>query len=129
LPKTKVKVRCPQCGAKNDDVVMCRICGMSLPNAAQIRSRAGEGGPAFKENVEHERAAWRDYTEGRTSMSVARSRRPEGLPSLPPSAWADPAAYVAAGNDLGVEQRRLNMTMIGAVAAVAALILMAMVVL
>lgn len=96
----KVKVRCPQCGAKNDDVAMCRICGMSLPNAAEIRSRVGADGPAFKENVESERAAWREYTEGRTNTGV-KSRRPEQPPTPPPGGWDDPDAQLEGGGDIG----------------------------
>jgi hypothetical protein len=100
----KVKVRCPQCGAKNDDIEMCRICGLSLPNAAEIRTKAGAEGPAFKDAVESERAAWREYSEGRTNTG-ARSRRPDQLPAAPPDGW-DPDAKVEGGNDVGAAPTR-----------------------
>jgi hypothetical protein len=117
----KVKVRCPQCGAKNDDVEMCRICGMSLPNAAAIRNRAGEGMMGFNESVEHERAAWRDYSEGRMSLE-ARSRRPVQLPTLPPVAWADPVGFVDGGGDLGNPARGIASSAIGAIVLIVAAI-------
>lgn len=121
----KVKIRCPQCGARNEDIEMCRICGLSLPNAAAIRSQAGAGGPAFKESVEHERTAWRDYSEGRTLRGI-RSRRPEQLPTLPPQAWDDPAAYVAAGGDIGpVRDRRKALTLVGLTLVVVAIVMAA----
>lgn len=89
-------MRCPQCGAKNDDVQMCRICGLSLPGAAAIRNRGpGDGAPGFKETVELERAAWREH-EDVTARGPGRSRRPPELPDLPPAAWSDPASYVTA---------------------------------
>jgi hypothetical protein len=94
----KVKVRCPQCGAKNDDIEMCRICGLSLPNAAEIRTRAGAEGPAFKESVESERAAWREYSEGRTNTG-AKTRDPEQHSSPPPAGWDDADAPLEGGAD------------------------------
>ena len=94
----KVKVRCPQCGAKNDDIEMCRICGLSLPNAPEIRTRAGADGPAFKETVESERAAWREYSEGRTNTGV-KSRGPEQDSTPPPAAWDDGGASLEGGGD------------------------------
>ncbi len=89
-------IRCLQCGAKNSPTAeMCRICGMSTPQAAEIRRRGvGGEGIVFKETVEREREAWRDYSAGRMSAQ-ARSRRPAELPLLPPNAWDDPAGYVA----------------------------------
>lgn len=89
------KVRCPQCGAKNEDVEMCRICGISLPGAVAIRNRGpGADSPGFKETIEVERAAWREHNDG-TARGPIRSRRPPELPHLPPAAWADPASYVS----------------------------------
>ena len=67
---------------------------MSTPQAAEIRRRGvGGDGVVFKETVEREREAWRDYSAGRMSAQ-SRSRRPAELPLLPPSAWGDPAGYV-----------------------------------
>jgi hypothetical protein len=89
-------VKCPQCGAKNTtEVPVCRICALSMPNAAAIRQRgAGGDGVVFAETVEREREAWRDYSAGRMSVE-SRSRRPADLPDLPPKAWSDPAAHFA----------------------------------
>jgi hypothetical protein len=87
---------------------MCRICGMSLPGAAALRNRAAEAGPAFKEAVETERAAWRDYSEGKTTAAM-RSRRPAELPELPPSAWNDPEGVVAASPEAVAPTRRWSL--------------------
>ena len=89
-------IRCLQCGAKNDlTAQLCRICGLLTPQAEEIRRRgAGGDGVVFKETVEREREAWREYSAGRSS-TAARSRRPAELPNLPPKAWGDPAAYVS----------------------------------
>ena len=123
----KVKVRCPQCGAKNDDIEMCRICGLSLPNAAEIRTRAGADGPAFKETVESERAAWREYSEGRTNTGV-KSQGPEQHSTAPPTGWDDADAPLAGDDDDGpgaAGTRRTALNVIGLSLIVLAIVLLA----
>jgi hypothetical protein len=84
-PVAKERVRCTVCGAKNDLIDLCRICGTMLPGADK-RRREGTGGRAFNDTVENERAAWDDYKSGRMS-AAARSRRPASLPDAPPATW------------------------------------------
>jgi hypothetical protein len=88
----KERVRCTVCGAKNELVDHCRICATLLPGADK-RRREGSGGKDFSTTVEEERAAWKDYREGRMS-AAARSRRPRSLPDAPPSTWGSASALL-----------------------------------
>jgi hypothetical protein len=76
------KVRCPQCGAKNNLATRCRICGGMLPGGLEHQQEVAAGTDTFLDLVEVEREAWRDYEDGKTSAE-ARSRRPEELPKTP----------------------------------------------
>jgi hypothetical protein len=75
------KVRCPQCGAKNNLAVRCRLCGGMLPGGLDRQLEDAGGTETFSEIVESERVAWRQYDQGELS-STARSRRPPELPRI-----------------------------------------------
>ena len=64
--KRNPKVRCAHCGAKNTPAAACRICGARLP-AIEVT----EEERSFEENVESERAAWREYEQGKKSAPQA----------------------------------------------------------
>jgi hypothetical protein len=51
------KTRCAQCGAKNDDVQLCRICGLVLP--MRIDPKALN----FEALIDQELASWRVIAE------------------------------------------------------------------
>jgi len=51
------KIRCAQCGAKNDDVQQCRICGFVLPELVNPKALN------FEAIIDQELASWRGMSE------------------------------------------------------------------
>jgi hypothetical protein len=66
--RTHQRLRCPQCGAKNDDVELCRICGLALPAADDPHA------PTFEDAVNDELASWAVIAEDPVMRGEPTSR-------------------------------------------------------